>query len=166
MFESHLKTCIDWMSFEFRFELKNKLPVILTNHPYWRSVLNFKSFILPFQMSCLMSIEPEMCKEKILQSNSNAIICIIQFECYNMYKWKVCSQEFRYILSSLSGIDIRLENWAMLSYNENSERKRIQKIGFRLRDMTSHPPFLSVHWYEPIAQWLRPVAVSRTTWVR
>ena len=77
----------------------------------------------------------------------------IYVECDKMYRSKVWIPEFSYFVS---GLDIQLEK----SECDSPVRK---KIGCRWRYTTSHIPFFSRNWYEPMAQWLRLVAESRAT---
>ena len=79
MFESHVEPCIDWTSFDSRFEdfFSNLLLKIIiycvTDQPSItrsrRSVLNFKFSVLTFPrlMGCSMSITQKLCEVKISQ---------------------------------------------------------------------------------------------------
>ena len=82
----------------------------------------------------------------------------IYVKCYEMYRSKVCVQEFSYIMS---GLDIQLEKSDYVS-------PVCKKISCRWRNRTSHVLFFPsiMIWYEPMAEWLRWLAESLPTWVQ
>ena len=86
-------------------------------------------------MSCLMSVDEHWAK-LVWSENISTPIYV---EC-NMYLSKVCVQEFS---NFVSGLDIQLEK----SEYDSPVRK---KISCRWRNMTSHIPFFSSNWCEPI----------------
>ena len=149
MFESHVVTSVDKMSFNFWFEdfFSNLLSFVycVTDQPSitrsGRFVLNFKLSVLTFSrsMSCSMSIEQNLCQVKMfqLQSMLNWIKCINQM--FNT----VCIQEFLYFVS---GLDIQLEQ----SKNYNPVSKNIC-CSLRWWNSKSHILFFSSRWYKPMA---------------
>ena len=137
--ESNVETCIDRTTWSFDFWFKDffsNLPLKIIIYSilqcYWQTVhnlilkvcLNFKFSVLTFlrSMTCLISIEQNLCKEKKiqLQSLSNVITCIN----------KRCA-------SKNSGIS-RLA----LIFNWSNLRITILNTQNQLQDVTSHIPFL------------------------
>ena len=95
-----------------------------------------------------MSIEQNLCKVKIFQLQS-------------MLNWIRCiDQRFAFKNSRISCL--------ALIFNLNNTRTTVlysKKTDCRWRNTTSHMPFFSCHWYEPMALWVRVVAESRVTQV-
>ena len=75
---------------------------------------------------------------KIVQSEN--ISTPIYVECNKMYRSKVCVQEFSYFVS---GLDIQVEK-------SEYDSPAGQKISCRWQNTTSHIPFFSGYWYEPM----------------
>ena len=126
---------------------------------YWPTVHNSISKICPkFQVisSHFFQVD-ELLDEhwaKIVQNDD--ISTPIYVECERMYRSNVCVQEFSYFVSGFwySTWKIRAQ-WSCM-----------QKIGCRWWNTTSHIPFFSSNWNEPMAKWSRWVAKSWVTWVR
>ena len=159
MFESNVETCIDGTSFAFWFQdfwaisyWKELSTVLLTNHQlldlswFWRSVLIFKFLVLVFlrSLSCLISIEPKLCEEKVfqLQSKLNAIICI-----YERFAVKNSGISCLALIFNLSSL-------AILKWKPSG------KDWFKV-----HTLFFLVEWFQLMALWLWRVTVSLATLV-
>ena len=140
MFECHLETIsstgrasiFDSKIFLSNLQLKITIYCVTDQPPIARSrrsALNFKFSVLTFlrSMSCSMSIEQNLCEEKIfqLQAVSNAIRCIDQ----------------RFVFKN-SGISCRQESWYILSgldiQFEQSDKDKPARI------VTSHIPLFSI----------------------
>ena len=149
MFESHTVTSLDRTSFDLKIWRFFEQSSFVNNHLLccWPTIHNSIPTICPkFQVVSSHFFEvDELLDEhwaKIMRSEN--ISTPIYVECNKMYWSKVCVQEFSYFVS---GLDIQLEK------SEYDSPVR-QKISCRWRNMTSHIPFFSCNWYEPMAEWL------------
>ena len=91
-------------------------------------------------MSCSMSIEQKLCKEKIFQLKSiaNVIRCI----------------DKRFAVKTSGSVWPWNSTWAI-----QERQSWTQKMGSRLCYTTNHIPIFSRNWYETTALWLWRVAV-------
>ena len=146
LFESQVVTSVDRTSFNFWIEdFLGNLPIqtfiyCVTDQPS----LNLDD---PSHISSYQSLF-QLCKVKIFQPQSmlNAIRCI--------------DQRFVFKNSRISCL--------ALIFNMKNPSTTVLCAKNRLQVAKYDEPytFFSSNWYEPMAEWLRLVAVSRATWVR
>ena len=132
-----------------------------TSHFLFHVKWNFDGIgekLLPTKAAPIASLRSKIClKFQVLSSHFlKAMSCSKSIEhakwkYFNSNWSKVCVQEFWYIMS---GLDIQP------GQSNNPARKKVLQVA---RNKDPFTAFFPSNWYESMIQWLRCVAVSRTT---